>query len=53
MLFLDKDLTNDFLNILTSKDIMESILHNSKIRGRVFEKKNLLKISEFGDQEIP
>ena len=48
MLFLDKDLTNDFLNILTSKDIMESILHNSKIRGRVFEKEFIENIRIWG-----
>ena len=48
MLFLDKDLTNDFLNIITSKDIMESMLHNSKIRGRVFEKEFVENIRIWG-----
>lgn len=48
MLFLDKDLTNDFLNIVTSKDIMESMLHNSKIRGRVFEKEFIENIRIWG-----
>ena len=38
MLFLDSSLMEQFLNIITNKNKMESMLHNSKIRGRVFER---------------
>jgi len=38
MLFLDRNLAIRFLNIIVNKTVMEGILHNSKIRGRVFER---------------
>lgn len=38
MLFLDRNLAIRFLNIIVNQLLMERILHNSKIRGRVFEK---------------
>ena len=38
MLFLDRNLAISFLNIIVNKTLMESILYNSKIRGRVFER---------------
>ena len=48
MLFLDEALTYEFLNIITSNDIMESMLHNSRIRGRVFEKEFIENIRIWG-----
>lgn len=38
MLFLDRNLAISFLNIIVNKTLMEGILYNSKIRGRVFER---------------
>ena len=48
MLFLDRNLTISFLNIIVNKTLMEGILYNSKIRGRVFEKELINNLRVWG-----
>jgi hypothetical protein len=38
MLFLDRELAYEFLNYIIKRYLMESVLHNSKLRGKEFEK---------------